>query len=533
MGFELTQKILRNRLPISASEKFLLAMIADRIDHKGYCYPSHARLAAESGLHRATVIRSLAVLQKMNLLFVVRIAGTQNEYKIIEDVLDKLIHEGGGVAQYNTLKKKSANPEGTQEEPKTKQEKSKTKHKKPKSVSKGKLGGSTVQQGMSHDDTGGCSTVTEGVSHGVTLINKTINKSKKKVKKAKPSPIAKTKLKVDGVELVEGESVLIGVDVGNGDSFSTYQVQSGKEPVHHFDKYSKLIESFGHIKNGESSSFIYHLLEAVETLEGGQCYNVVTEHVPKELIDKCLHWLEHKGFKTDYLHFKDQYIKIYKPKQNSPITHTIPSMHLYDAENKSMNKLGEAFQVPASLIGGHVHVDLEAGKKAKFHIEGQEMDVDDIKNLVVKGKTNLKPAKATPISAWRLAVLEWRNENDVKGDLMKSTQKDAGMLNQAKKKYGVGFEYAMTHTVLQWDKFVTYANMNTGGKSKPAQPSISYFVLCIENVRLFLNKKSDTKVKLKQPTKLKITKKVLKDGKLSKTQQLLAAVKAQEETDES
>ena len=145
-------------------------MIADRIDHKGYCYPSHARLADESGLHRATVIRGLAVLQKMNLLFVVRIAGTQNEYKIIEDVLDKLIHESSGVAQYNTLKNKSAihgNPQEEQEEPKKNP-------KNPKGVSKGKSGGSTVQQGdVAESDKGG-SSEQQGVSHDVTLINKPI-----------------------------------------------------------------------------------------------------------------------------------------------------------------------------------------------------------------------------------------------------------------------------------------------------------------------------------------------------------------------
>ena len=587
MGFELAQKVLRNRLPVTPNEKLLLAMLADRIDHKGYCYPSVARLASESGLSTRHVIRCLKSLCVLNVIVIHRIAGTNSEYNIIEEVLNALIHKtgtgnshGGVLTHSQTLKNESAKhtPDiEAQEKSKKKPKEPKKKSKEPKSGSKGKPGGDTQSGGGVTDRQGGSDPESGEGCHTVSLIDKPIKKLKIKIKKAKPSAIANPKKQmIDGVEIVSGEPVMIGMDLGQGESFTAVQVmQKGKlmnieqEPIHHFDKYSDLIETFGHLQNGESSSFIYHMLEAVETLDQGQCYNIVTENVPVELIKLCQKWLEAKGFKTDYLHAKDQYIKIYKPKQNTPMTHLIPSLHsmssVMKTTNESLKAFQKAFKLPSNAmmggpligpkLGDHVHIELKPGELAKFETvnvpmskhplkmkviddngsieyEGETVDVDQINEMVKNGLTNLKPAKATPISTWRLAVLEWRNENDIQGALMKSTQKDAGMLNQAKKKYGAGFEYGMTHAVLQWDKFVTYANLNTGGKSKPAQPSISYFVLCIDNVKLFLNKKSDTKVKLKQPIKLKVTKKVLKEGK-SKTQKLLAAVKAQEENDES
>jgi len=541
MGFELAQKVLRNRLPVTPNEKLLLAMIADRIDHKGYCYPSVARLASESGLSTRHVIRCLKSLCGLNVIVIHRIAGTNSEYNIIEDVLDALITKTGNspvtvLTHSHPLKTGKHTKDITQD-------KTKKPHKDSKKPHKGKVqedAGTDTESGVGVTDSqgGGDGESGEGC-HTVSLIDKPINKLKKKFKKAKPSPIANPKKQmIDGVEIVSGESVLLGVDVGKADSFTAVQVmQGGKkmviadEPMHHFDKYAKLIQSLGLIQNGESSSFLYHMLEAVETLEEGQCYNIVTENVPIELIKQCQHWLEHKGYKTDYLHAKDQYIKIYKPKQPTAMTHLIPSMHSLTVMTKeaseSVQKIGQAFK-----IGDHVHVDLEAGEFAKIYTEDEDVDVDQINEMVKNGKTNLKPAKATPISTWRDSVLEWRNENDVTGDPLDFSQKDAGILNKAKKKYGAGFEIAMVHAILHWDKFVTYANLITGKNDKPQHPSILYFVLHIDNVKLFLNKKSDTKVKLKQPIKLKVTKKVLKEGK-SKTQKLLAAVKAQEKTDES
>ena len=88
MSFELTQKVLRNHLNISLCEKMRLAIIADKIDHKGFCYPSYNTLANLSGCSRSTTIRAIKSLIKLDLITVKKTPRVRNQYTISEDTLD-------------------------------------------------------------------------------------------------------------------------------------------------------------------------------------------------------------------------------------------------------------------------------------------------------------------------------------------------------------------------------------------------------------------------------------------------------------
>jgi hypothetical protein len=88
MSFELTQKVIRNRLNISPCEKMVLAILADKIDHKGYCYPSFNTLAKLSGYSRSTIIRTIKSLIKQQLITVKKIPRIRNKYSICEKNLD-------------------------------------------------------------------------------------------------------------------------------------------------------------------------------------------------------------------------------------------------------------------------------------------------------------------------------------------------------------------------------------------------------------------------------------------------------------
>lgn len=88
MSFELTQKVIRNRLNISPCEKMVLAILADKIDHKGYCYPSFNTLAKLSGYSRSTIIRTIKSLILMQLIDVKKIPKVRNQYSISEKNLD-------------------------------------------------------------------------------------------------------------------------------------------------------------------------------------------------------------------------------------------------------------------------------------------------------------------------------------------------------------------------------------------------------------------------------------------------------------
>jgi len=91
MSFELTQKVIRNQLNISPCEKLVLAILADKIDHKGFCYPSIPFLAKISGMVIRSVIRSVNSLAKEGFIIVTKNSGKRNRYTIDEKVLDKRI----------------------------------------------------------------------------------------------------------------------------------------------------------------------------------------------------------------------------------------------------------------------------------------------------------------------------------------------------------------------------------------------------------------------------------------------------------
>lgn len=93
MSFELTQKVIRNQLKLSLCEKMMLAIIADKIDHKGFCYPSYNTLRTIGDCTRRHVIRSIKVLVRHKLITIKKILGKGNQYTIDEKVLDKRIDE--------------------------------------------------------------------------------------------------------------------------------------------------------------------------------------------------------------------------------------------------------------------------------------------------------------------------------------------------------------------------------------------------------------------------------------------------------
>jgi len=93
MSFELTQKVIRNQLKLSLCEQMVLAILADKIDHKGFCYPSYNTLAKVSDTSRRHVIRSIKNLIRHKLITVKKIKGAGNQYSISEKVLDKRIDE--------------------------------------------------------------------------------------------------------------------------------------------------------------------------------------------------------------------------------------------------------------------------------------------------------------------------------------------------------------------------------------------------------------------------------------------------------
>ncbi len=119
MSFELTQKVLRNQLNISLYEKLVLAILADKIDHKGFCYPSFNTLANLSGCCRRQVIRSIKNLANHNLITIKKNMGKGNHYTIDEIILDKRIDEvkkgeSTSVTQSLALVSESHPPSATQ-----------------------------------------------------------------------------------------------------------------------------------------------------------------------------------------------------------------------------------------------------------------------------------------------------------------------------------------------------------------------------------------------------------------------------------
>lgn len=87
MSFALTQKIIRTKLAISVTDKLVLLIIGDRVDGKGYSFPSLGLIASEVGVSTRTIQRSLTRLQRLGMLNVDGVNGGANHYRIIETMI--------------------------------------------------------------------------------------------------------------------------------------------------------------------------------------------------------------------------------------------------------------------------------------------------------------------------------------------------------------------------------------------------------------------------------------------------------------
>ena len=307
MSFELTQKVLRNQLNINLYEKLVLAIIADKIDHKGFCYPSYNTLANLSGCCRRQAIRSVKGLVKYDLLVVTKITGVGNQYKILEKFLDKRIDaikkgESTSDTQSLALVPESHPPSDTQSPP---------------------------------------------PCHTVTLVTKEVDNE--------------------------------------------------------VNKSSKVISK-----------------------------NKITE------------------------------------------------------QNLNLENVGK------------------------------EMNIEDI-DLAKFEKTNKK--KMNPIDVWRNACVDFQNENVSAKMNLKFTQVQAGTMNKAAKKLEGGYTSVVEHCVVNWNQFVKYVGLHSGGAKKPLSPEINFFVYHSNLALQFFQSKSDTKIKKEK--KIVVTKKKVTDAH---TKALLKAV---------
>jgi len=112
MSFELTQKVVRNQLDISPCEKMLLVILADKIDHKGFCYPSFNTLAKISGYSRSTVIRNIKRLLGLQLITVKKKPRVRNQYSISEKRLDLYIESAKNKALGSVMMTLALVPQG-------------------------------------------------------------------------------------------------------------------------------------------------------------------------------------------------------------------------------------------------------------------------------------------------------------------------------------------------------------------------------------------------------------------------------------
>lgn len=68
---------------ISSSDKLVLLSLADRADEAHVCYPSIARLTADTLLDRKTVMRSISRLCDGGLLVAMKVAGEHSKYRLV------------------------------------------------------------------------------------------------------------------------------------------------------------------------------------------------------------------------------------------------------------------------------------------------------------------------------------------------------------------------------------------------------------------------------------------------------------------
>lgn len=68
---------------LTPSENLVLFLLANRHNNDtGLCYPSVSRIAEESGMHRATVMRAINALEKKGLLEITKTFGKSNHYRL-------------------------------------------------------------------------------------------------------------------------------------------------------------------------------------------------------------------------------------------------------------------------------------------------------------------------------------------------------------------------------------------------------------------------------------------------------------------
>jgi hypothetical protein len=67
---------------LSAIDKLVLLSLADHADSDGRCWPSVARLSNRCGMHRASVMRSLAALKAAGHITVEAGSGRLNHYRV-------------------------------------------------------------------------------------------------------------------------------------------------------------------------------------------------------------------------------------------------------------------------------------------------------------------------------------------------------------------------------------------------------------------------------------------------------------------
>lgn len=67
---------------LSAMDKLVLLSLADHADSEGRCWPSVTRLSNRCGMHRASVMRSLAALKAAGHITVEAGSGRLNHYRV-------------------------------------------------------------------------------------------------------------------------------------------------------------------------------------------------------------------------------------------------------------------------------------------------------------------------------------------------------------------------------------------------------------------------------------------------------------------
>ncbi len=75
MSFALTQTIIRAKVGLSSTEKMAMISIADRVDDKGYSFPSIRLMAEEAGVGKRSMYRAINKLENNGFLKIKRKIG--------------------------------------------------------------------------------------------------------------------------------------------------------------------------------------------------------------------------------------------------------------------------------------------------------------------------------------------------------------------------------------------------------------------------------------------------------------------------